>query len=288
MSVICIARQHNEKDVKFVVSYLKESVWLRNNGDARVTLHCVIRAAKDSAPFSALRIIVPENVANFKDISSTLFEEDFMRIYEDEANFEILSKDDRHVRGNGGEYYVTDALVNNIKPIENYTEFSVKLTQPVTPLKARGFRIEYISHQYAKGKNTFLYNIEIYNRNTLHSLQAHHKDCTDIDIMDIEYGDLWVVLPRNAVCGPIISSSNLTEHIELKNLSKKVYSREWGIENNFAERIAYRWRISKCDINSGCGADSSYSPPRLPNWYTYLAIVLSVLGILLSIFRFIL
>lgn len=282
MSVICIARQHDEQDVKFEVSYLKNSVWLRNNGDARVTLQCVIRAVKDSAPFSSLRIIVPENVTKLQDISGSLLDENFMKIHEDDANFEILSKEDYQVRGNGGEYFVTEITsFTNIKTIENYTEFSVNLKQPVTPQKARGFRIEYISQYAKKLKNTFLYNIEIYNNNTLHSLQDHNKNCPDSDIMEVDYGDIWIVLPKNVVSG--VLSRNPTEHVALKNLSKRGYSREWRIEKKFAERIAYRWRINRRNIKSGAGVDGDYSLPSLPNWYTYLAIVLAVIGVLASI-----
>jgi len=94
MSIVCIARQHDKEDVKFKVSYLKNSVWLRNNGDARVTLHCVIRASEDSAEFQYLRIVVPGRVAGKpKCTNDPLLDVDYMKQYEDDGAKTKINKD---------------------------------------------------------------------------------------------------------------------------------------------------------------------------------------------------
>ncbi len=66
MSIVCIARRHEDEKVKFKILYLKESLWLRDNGDARVMIHCVISSSEGSDPFSSLRIVVPGSISELK------------------------------------------------------------------------------------------------------------------------------------------------------------------------------------------------------------------------------
>ena len=250
-------------------------------------LHCVIRAVGKSSPFNSLRIVVPENVTEPVDRSDSLLDEEYMKIYEDDKKFEILNEEKRHVRGNGEDYFVAEiASFADIKANENYTEFSVNLKQPVMQQpeqRARGFKIEYISNQYArKLKNTFSYTIEVYNNDTLRSYQSRNVYCTDLDIMEAKYGDLWIVLPKNMVSEK--SEPSPTGSIEIGNLAKEAFSEELDREKDWEGREAYRWRIQKkCDINSGKSVGGYYSKPLPLHRYTYLAIVLGVIGILATI-----
>lgn len=285
MSVICIARPYNERDVKFKVSYFKNSIWLRDNGDARVMIHCVLRVLSDSEPFNSLRIVVPGDVTERKCVSSLLLEEEHMSEYEDDAAFEILSKEDSHIKGNGGDYLVTDVAFGDVNAIgDDFTEILVNLTSPVMPERARGFRIEFVSHGYAKKlKKAGSYYIGLYSTYMIPSL-LRLSNYTDADIVEVEYSDLWVILPRNKISRSINPAP--TGVADFKSLSPSSGYKEWEIEKGLEGRTAYRWRTGKCDTKSGVSVYGEFSSPPLPNQYTYLAIGLAIISILITIFSY--
>lgn len=285
MSIVCIARQYNMEEVKFKVSYLKNSVWLRNNGDARVTLHCVIRAYEDSAEFKNLRIVVPGGVAaKPKCTNDPLLDKDYMREYEDdEAKLEI-NKDKSYIRNNGGDYFLTDVAVGDVNKInKKFTEFIVKLEQPVTPKKARGFRIEFISKQYAKKEQrVYKYQIGLYH--LIKQLQGLSNNYHDSDIVGVEYSDIWVILPSGMEAEKI--SSNIGGYKENLNLEHSTgrYVDEINKYKKLEGKEAYRWRINKRNIPpKGVTISGKFSSPPLSKWWAYLAIVLTVIGILITI-----
>lgn len=294
MSIVCIARRHGEKDVNFKVSYLKNSVWVKDNGDARVMIHCVIRAAEDSAAFNSLRIVVSENVFELtnKNMSSLLLDKRHMEEYEDSGvKFEILSEEDSHIRGNGGEYFVTDVMFGDVNPIGDFSEFLVTLQSSITTEKARGFRIEFVSRGYVKKlKNRELYYMGVYDTHMVPTLLGLSDNYTDEDVMEVEYGDLWITSPKNKISDRTRTSITPAETQPFKFLPPSSDSgyREWEIEkDDLKERIAYRWRVGKCNTTSGFSVHGEFSSPPLSNLYTYTAIVLAVLGIIEGIFIYV-
>lgn len=286
MPIVSIARQHDEKDVNFKISYLKNSVWLEDNGDARVMIHCVIRAVENSDPFSSLRIVVTENVlgSTLKSDSKLLKNEANMEEYEDgDVKFEILDEKDSKIRGNGGEYFVTDVTFGDVSTIGNFTGFSVNLQSPITPEKARGFRIEFVSEKYAnKLRNIESYYIGLYDTRIIPTLLRSSDNYAEEDIMEVEYSDLWVVLPRNKRSG-VINPIPPTETVDFSAFSTSGYL-EWRNKKlHLKERVAYRWRTDKCNHSiSGPSIYGEFSSPPLSKWYTYIAIVLAVIGILIT------
>jgi hypothetical protein len=280
MSVICVARKQNERDVKFKVSYLKNSMWLKDSGDARVMIHCVLNALPDSEPFSSLRIVVPGDVTELKCVSSLLLEGEHMIEYEDDATFKIL-KEDTHIQGNGGDYFVTDVTFDDVNIIDgDFTEISVNLASPVTPEKARGFRIEFVSHGYVKKfKNVQSYYVRLYD--PVIPIILRSSNYTGTDIAEVEYSDLWVILPRNKISTSINPAP--IKVADFKSLSPSSGYNEWKIEKGLDGRTAYRWRTGKCDTKSGFSAYGEFSSPPLPHLYTYFAIGLAIIGILITI-----
>ncbi len=113
-------------------------------------------------------------------------------------------------------------------------------------------------------------------------LQKLSNDFSENDIMEVEKGDVWIVLPPN-----MLSRSLIPSPVEPLDFSKSVDPssgyKECKIEKDLDKRIACRWRI--CGLNIGVGYDifGEFSKPPLPSLYTYLAIVFGALGILLSV-----
>lgn len=107
---------------------------------------------------------------------------------------------------------------------------------------------------------------------------------TDADIVEVEYSDLWVILPRNKISRSINPAP--TGVADFKSLSPSSGYKEWGIEKGLEGRTAYRWRTGKCDTKSGVSVYGEFSSPPLPNQYTYLAIGLAIISILITIFSY--
>lgn len=277
MSVTCIARLHIDQNVEFEVSYLKNSVWLEDNGDARVMIHCVIKPSDNSPSFSALRLVVPGNVSDLENTSRLLLDDKHMKTYPD-GDVKYEKKGGTCIICNGGEYDVTDVTFGDVKKIDGFTEILVNLTQPITPPKARGFRIEFKSKRYAKklrGTDIYSCRVMIYGsiRDLLGSSDNYYSNN---DIMEIKYGDIWVIFPKNKMIKP---AGNSDEAKDL-GLVPSGY-KEWA-KGDLEGRHAYRWRINKCDKTSGITLSNIFQSP-LPRWITYLAIVFAVVGILVSI-----
>ena len=285
MSIVGITRLHEENNVNFKVSYLKNSVWLEDNGDARVKIHCVIRAVGNSDPFSSLRIVVTENVSELKNIGYRLLDKEHMEEYEDgDVKFKILNERESYIQGNGGDYFVTDVTFGDVNPIEKFTEIPVTLKSSITPEKARGFIIEFVSEGYAnKLRNIESYYIGLYDTNIMPTL-LRSSDYSEEDIMEVEYSDLWVVLPRNKRSG-VINPIPPTQAVDFSAYSPSSYL-EWRNKKlHLKERVAYRWRTDKCNRSmSGPSIYGEFSSPPLSKWYTYIAIVLATIGLITTIF----
>ena len=277
MSVICIARQHNEPDVEFEISYFKNSVWLEDNGDARVMIHCVIKPSNNSPPFSSLRLVVPENVSDLEDTSRLLLDDEHMKTYPD-GDVKYEKRGGTCIICNGGEYDVTNVTFGEVKKIDGFTEILVNLTQSITPPKARGFRIEFKSKRYAKRvRRTDIYRCRVMIYDNIRDLLGTSPNYySNNDIMEIKYGDIWVIFPKNKMITP---ADNSVGDKDLK-VAPPCY-KEWA-KGDLEGRQAYRWRINKCDKTSGITLSNIFQSP-LPRWITYLAIVLAVVGILVSI-----
>ena len=278
MSVTCIARQHIDPNVEFEVSYLKNSVWLEDNGDARVMIHCVIKPSNNSPPFSSLRLVVPENVSDLEDTSRLLLDDEHMKTYPD-GDVKYEKRGGTCIICNGGEYDVTNVTFGDVKKIDGFTEILVNLTQPITPPKARGFRIEFNSMRYAKKPiwaDTYPCHVKIYG-SSIRDLQGlPDNNYSNADIMEIEYGDIWVISQKNKM---IVPAGNYDEAKDL-GLVPSGY-KEWAKED-LEGRHAYRWRINKRDNPSGITLSNTLQSPLLRR-ITFLAIVLAAVGILVSI-----
>jgi hypothetical protein len=209
MSLICITKSYDNPDENFVISYFKQSIWLRTKGKARVMLHLVVKANETSIPFSSLKIVIQEIVKNLKDTSYLLLDEDHMKEYEEidsNISFKILDKEKGYISGHGGAYYVTNVTFSSV--FGDLTEITINLSKPIMPGESRGFRIEFET-EYAK-KNTMNREMYSYSVGIYDSISSFEAVCpvNRQNIIKIEYGDVWVVLPEGKMSTSITPPPN--------------------------------------------------------------------------------
>ncbi len=282
MPVAAICRLQEDKKVNFNISYLKTSVWLKKNNDARIVIHCVVRSREGSSPFSALRIIVPHKVSELCNMTYLLLDPDHMMHYEDEYDKPIVDTENKSVTGNGGIYFPTDVTFD-VKEIMDgetiLTEIVVNFKQSVTVQSPRGFRIEYKTPNYIKERTrgVFSFHESVCQAPNIKALmmRSEYKE----DIVEVEYGDIWIVTPEDRTCTMLTPSP---KEIEEFSVRPKAGYKEYKLEKNLKKMVAFRWRYKgPCPPKLG---PTIYGELKktIPDWVTWTALIIGLIALLLT------
>jgi len=288
MSISAICRAQSDSTAAFEVAYLKNSVWIERNDGARLMIHCVIMPSKNTAPFSSLRIIVPHDVHDLRNMTHLLLDPIHMASYEDECDTVSVNDSDKSVTGNGGTYFPTDVTFST-RPIEvsdsnPFTEIIINLVRPVYDGCPRGFRIEYNTNNYVreKTKNIFSFHASMYQSADIHCLMMmpEYKN----DIVDVAYGDLWVVLPEGRTVMLL-----KPDPLEIEDFSVRSESgyKEFGLTRDLRRKVAFRWRhpgwFAKSPSRLGPTVHCELREATSSFGIAWVSFVLAILSIILSL-----